>query len=158
MQAAARDHIRDRCIQLDQHARSRQEALRNLHSQWQSILDFRQLVVSEFDIMWQHFPHVSKYICYYLGKYSLDDLVMCAVNCLKINILIWQTFMNFMKMQMCIISWSISPTYIIKHVLLLRLSRFSDRIRSEVWLRGIQRPRPSWSVCTQRCRCSSSMK
>ncbi|XP_037624764.1 HAUS augmin-like complex subunit 5 [Sebastes umbrosus] len=45
MQAAARDHIRDRCIQLDQHARSRQEALRNLHSQWQSILEFRQLVV-----------------------------------------------------------------------------------------------------------------
>lgn len=45
MQAAARDYIRDRCIQLDQHARSRQEALRNLRSQWQSILDFRQLVV-----------------------------------------------------------------------------------------------------------------
>ncbi|KAM9357762.1 HAUS augmin-like complex subunit 5 [Symphorus nematophorus] len=44
MQAAARDHIRDWCIQLDQHARSRQEALRNLRSQWQSILDFRQLV------------------------------------------------------------------------------------------------------------------
>ncbi|XP_019936498.1 HAUS augmin-like complex subunit 5 [Paralichthys olivaceus] len=45
MQAAARDHIRDRCIKLDQHARSRQEALRNLRSQWQSILHFRQLVV-----------------------------------------------------------------------------------------------------------------
>ncbi|XP_034053961.1 HAUS augmin-like complex subunit 5 [Gymnodraco acuticeps] len=45
MQAAARDHIRERCIQLDQQARSRQEALRSLHSQWQSILDFRQLVV-----------------------------------------------------------------------------------------------------------------
>ncbi|XP_031719860.1 HAUS augmin-like complex subunit 5 [Anarrhichthys ocellatus] len=45
MQAAARDQIRERCIQLDQHARSRQEALRNLHSQWQSILDFRQQVV-----------------------------------------------------------------------------------------------------------------
>ncbi|KAI4789553.1 hypothetical protein KUCAC02_035169 [Chaenocephalus aceratus] len=44
MQAAARDHIRERCIQLDQQARSRQEALRSLHSQWQSILDFRQLV------------------------------------------------------------------------------------------------------------------
>nr|XP_046247628.1 HAUS augmin-like complex subunit 5 [Scatophagus argus] len=44
MKAAARDHIRDRCIQFDQHARSRQEAIRNLHSQWQSILDFRQLV------------------------------------------------------------------------------------------------------------------
>uniref|UniRef100_UPI0037E8C707 HAUS augmin-like complex subunit 5 n=1 Tax=Semicossyphus pulcher TaxID=241346 RepID=UPI0037E8C707 len=45
MQTAARDHIRDRCIQLDQHARSRQEALKNLRRQWQSILDFRQLVV-----------------------------------------------------------------------------------------------------------------
>lgn len=47
MQTAARDHIRDWCIQLDQHARSRQEALKNLRNQWQSILDFRQLVVSE---------------------------------------------------------------------------------------------------------------
>ncbi|XP_040896412.1 HAUS augmin-like complex subunit 5 [Toxotes jaculatrix] len=45
MQAAARDHIRDQCIQLDQRARSQQEALRNLCSQWQSILDFRQLVM-----------------------------------------------------------------------------------------------------------------
>ncbi|XP_063323075.1 HAUS augmin-like complex subunit 5 [Pelmatolapia mariae] len=45
MQAAARDYIRDRCIQLDQHAQSRQEALRSLRSGWQSILDFRQLVL-----------------------------------------------------------------------------------------------------------------
>ncbi|TNN89277.1 HAUS augmin-like complex subunit 5 [Liparis tanakae] len=45
MQAAARNQIRDRCHQLDQHARSRQDVLRNLHSQWQSILDFRQQVV-----------------------------------------------------------------------------------------------------------------
>ncbi|XP_029356196.1 HAUS augmin-like complex subunit 5 isoform X2 [Echeneis naucrates] len=45
MQATARDHIRHQCIQLDQHARSRQEVLRNLRSQWQSILNFRQLVV-----------------------------------------------------------------------------------------------------------------
>lgn len=45
MQAAARDYIRDRCIQLDQHAQSRQEALRSLRRQWQSILDFRQLVL-----------------------------------------------------------------------------------------------------------------
>ncbi|XP_008406140.1 HAUS augmin-like complex subunit 5 [Poecilia reticulata] len=44
MQAAARDHIRERCIQLDQHARNRQEALRSLRSQWQNILDFRNLV------------------------------------------------------------------------------------------------------------------
>ncbi|XP_039908978.1 HAUS augmin-like complex subunit 5 [Simochromis diagramma] len=45
MQAAARDYIKDRCIQLDQHAQSRQEALRSLRRQWQSILDFRQLVL-----------------------------------------------------------------------------------------------------------------
>ncbi|KAM4628853.1 HAUS augmin-like complex subunit 5 [Polymixia lowei] len=44
MQAAARDHVREQCLHLDQEARSRQEALRNLRSQWQSILDFRQLV------------------------------------------------------------------------------------------------------------------
>ncbi|XP_033821323.1 HAUS augmin-like complex subunit 5 [Periophthalmus magnuspinnatus] len=44
MQAATRDFIRDQCIQLDQQARSRQEVLRNLHSQWQSILNFRKLV------------------------------------------------------------------------------------------------------------------
>ncbi|XP_029904900.1 HAUS augmin-like complex subunit 5 [Myripristis murdjan] len=45
MQVAARDYIREQCLQLDRQARSRQEALRKLHSQWQSILDFRQLVV-----------------------------------------------------------------------------------------------------------------
>uniref|UniRef100_A0A3Q4MTP0 HAUS augmin-like complex, subunit 5 n=1 Tax=Neolamprologus brichardi TaxID=32507 RepID=A0A3Q4MTP0_NEOBR len=50
MQAAARDHIRDRCIQLDQHAQSRQEALRSLRSQWQSILDFRQLLLRQEQI------------------------------------------------------------------------------------------------------------
>uniref|UniRef100_A0A3P8RT15 HAUS augmin-like complex, subunit 5 n=1 Tax=Amphiprion percula TaxID=161767 RepID=A0A3P8RT15_AMPPE len=50
MRSAARDHIRDRCIQLDQDARSRQEALRNLRSQWQSILDFRQLFLRQEDI------------------------------------------------------------------------------------------------------------
>uniref|UniRef100_M4AWP6 HAUS augmin-like complex, subunit 5 n=1 Tax=Xiphophorus maculatus TaxID=8083 RepID=M4AWP6_XIPMA len=47
MQAAARDHIRERCIQLDQHARNRQEALRSLRSQWQSILDFRELALRQ---------------------------------------------------------------------------------------------------------------
>ncbi|KAF3690916.1 HAUS augmin-like complex subunit 5 [Channa argus] len=45
MQTAARDYIRDWCTQLDQNARSRQEALRHLRSKWQSILNFRQLVV-----------------------------------------------------------------------------------------------------------------
>lgn len=44
MKAATRDYIRDRCIQLNQQARSRQELLQNLHSQWQSILDFRKWV------------------------------------------------------------------------------------------------------------------
>ncbi|CAL8395946.1 unnamed protein product [Boreogadus saida] len=44
MQTAATDYIRDRCLQYDQQARSRQEALRNLRNQWQSILDFRRLV------------------------------------------------------------------------------------------------------------------
>uniref|UniRef100_A0A665TH76 HAUS augmin-like complex, subunit 5 n=1 Tax=Echeneis naucrates TaxID=173247 RepID=A0A665TH76_ECHNA len=50
MQATARDHIRHQCIQLDQHARSRQEVLRNLRSQWQSILNFRQLVLRQEEI------------------------------------------------------------------------------------------------------------
>lgn len=45
MKTAARDYIREWCIQRDQHARSQQEVLRNLRSQQQSILDFRQLVV-----------------------------------------------------------------------------------------------------------------
>ncbi|KAM3875650.1 HAUS augmin-like complex subunit 5 [Diretmus argenteus] len=44
MQVSARDYIREQCLHLDQQARSQQEALRNLHSQWESILDFRQLV------------------------------------------------------------------------------------------------------------------
>ncbi|XP_068599643.1 HAUS augmin-like complex subunit 5 [Brachionichthys hirsutus] len=45
MNAAIRDFVRDWCIKSDQHARSRQEALKNIHRQWQSILDFRQLVI-----------------------------------------------------------------------------------------------------------------
>ncbi|XP_061883713.1 HAUS augmin-like complex subunit 5 [Entelurus aequoreus] len=49
MKAASRDHIRDWCIQLDQHARSRQEALQKLRSQWQSVMDFRQQVLLRQD-------------------------------------------------------------------------------------------------------------
>ncbi|XP_077390879.1 HAUS augmin-like complex subunit 5 isoform X2 [Festucalex cinctus] len=45
MKAATRDHIQQWCIQLDQHARSRQEAIRKLHDQWQKVMNFRQLVV-----------------------------------------------------------------------------------------------------------------
>ncbi|KAM9761708.1 HAUS augmin-like complex subunit 5 isoform 1-T2 [Menidia menidia] len=45
MQAARRDYIRERCIQLDHHAKGQQEELRSLCSQWQRILDFRKLVV-----------------------------------------------------------------------------------------------------------------
>ncbi|XP_041704865.2 HAUS augmin-like complex subunit 5 [Coregonus clupeaformis] len=44
MQTAVRDGVQDQCVQMEQHARDRQEALRNLRSQWQSIMDFRQLV------------------------------------------------------------------------------------------------------------------
>ncbi|XP_056893182.1 HAUS augmin-like complex subunit 5 [Takifugu flavidus] len=44
MKAAARDYIREWCIQVNQRARSRQEALRNLQNQQQRILAFRELV------------------------------------------------------------------------------------------------------------------
>ncbi|KAM9529931.1 HAUS augmin-like complex subunit 5 isoform 2-T2 [Salvelinus alpinus] len=44
MQVAVRDGVRNQCVEMEQHARDRQEALRNLRSQWQSITDFRQLV------------------------------------------------------------------------------------------------------------------
>ncbi|CAB1324248.1 unnamed protein product [Coregonus sp. 'balchen'] len=43
IQAAVRAGVQDQCVQMEQHARDRQEALRNLRSQWQSIMDFRQL-------------------------------------------------------------------------------------------------------------------
>ncbi|XP_062854862.1 HAUS augmin-like complex subunit 5 [Trichomycterus rosablanca] len=42
--AAVRDGVRDRCARLQQQNRERREALRSLQSQWQSIMDFRQLV------------------------------------------------------------------------------------------------------------------
>lgn len=45
MKAAARDYIREWCIQVDKRVRSRQEALRNLQNQQQRILAFRELVV-----------------------------------------------------------------------------------------------------------------
>ncbi|XP_029606898.1 HAUS augmin-like complex subunit 5 isoform X2 [Salmo trutta] len=44
MQAAVRDGVRNQCVEMEQHARDRQQALRNLRSQWQSITDFRRLV------------------------------------------------------------------------------------------------------------------
>ncbi|KAG7267802.1 hypothetical protein CRUP_003221 [Coryphaenoides rupestris] len=44
MQAATTDSVRDQCLQLDQQARSWQEAMRQLRNQWQRVLDFRRLV------------------------------------------------------------------------------------------------------------------
>ncbi|KAJ8270556.1 hypothetical protein GJAV_G00116340 [Gymnothorax javanicus] len=47
IQAAVRDRMQEQCILLGQQAKDRQEALRNLRSQWQSIIDFRELVVKK---------------------------------------------------------------------------------------------------------------
>ncbi|KAG9343249.1 hypothetical protein JZ751_014230 [Albula glossodonta] len=44
MQAAVRDSVQEQCLQLGRQIMDRQEALRSLRSQWQSIMDFRQLV------------------------------------------------------------------------------------------------------------------
>ncbi|XP_036410376.1 HAUS augmin-like complex subunit 5 [Megalops cyprinoides] len=44
VKAAVRTSVQGQCVQLAQQAKDRQEALRNLRSQWQSIMDFRQLV------------------------------------------------------------------------------------------------------------------
>ncbi|XP_056133586.1 HAUS augmin-like complex subunit 5 [Lampris incognitus] len=44
MQAATRDFIREQCLHLDQQAKSQQKAVQSVQSQWQGILDFRQLV------------------------------------------------------------------------------------------------------------------
>lgn len=46
MRAAARDYIREWCSLRERDARSRQTVLRNLQKQQQSILDFRQSMVS----------------------------------------------------------------------------------------------------------------
>ncbi|GAA6076016.1 HAUS augmin-like complex subunit 5 [Tachysurus ichikawai] len=43
-QAAVRDSMREQCAQLQLENREKREALRSLHTQWQSIMDFRQLV------------------------------------------------------------------------------------------------------------------
>ncbi|XP_051525408.1 HAUS augmin-like complex subunit 5 isoform X2 [Myxocyprinus asiaticus] len=43
-QAVVRDSIREQCTQLQLRAREAQEAIRTLHTQWQSVIDFRQLV------------------------------------------------------------------------------------------------------------------
>ncbi|XP_053715627.1 HAUS augmin-like complex subunit 5 isoform X1 [Synchiropus splendidus] len=45
MQTAARDYIRDWCVQLDQQARSRQETLKSLKKEEKNILDFRKQVI-----------------------------------------------------------------------------------------------------------------
>ncbi|XP_073675692.1 HAUS augmin-like complex subunit 5 isoform X2 [Garra rufa] len=43
-QAAVRDSIREQCAQLQMQAREGQDAIRTLQTQWQSVMDFRQLV------------------------------------------------------------------------------------------------------------------
>ncbi|XP_051509916.1 HAUS augmin-like complex subunit 5 isoform X2 [Myxocyprinus asiaticus] len=43
-QAGVRDSIREQCTQLQLRAREGQEAIRTLQTQWQSVMDFRQLV------------------------------------------------------------------------------------------------------------------
>uniref|UniRef100_A0A672LUR3 HAUS augmin-like complex subunit 5 n=1 Tax=Sinocyclocheilus grahami TaxID=75366 RepID=A0A672LUR3_SINGR len=43
-QAAVRDRIREQCAQLQLQAREGQDAIRSLQTQWQSVMDFRQLV------------------------------------------------------------------------------------------------------------------
>ncbi|KAF4072615.1 hypothetical protein AMELA_G00264970 [Ameiurus melas] len=42
--AAVRDGVREQCAQLQLENREKREALRSLHTQWRSIMDFRQLV------------------------------------------------------------------------------------------------------------------
>lgn len=59
MQAAVRDGVRNQCVKMEQHARDRQEALRNLRSQWQSITDFRRLVVRKCTV----FCSLYFYLC-----------------------------------------------------------------------------------------------
>ncbi|KAM9832160.1 HAUS augmin-like complex subunit 5 [Neosynchiropus ocellatus] len=49
MQSAARDSIRDWCVQLEQQARSRQETVKSLKREEKNILDFRKLVVLRQD-------------------------------------------------------------------------------------------------------------
>lgn len=43
-QSAVRDNIKEQCTQLQLRARQGQEAIRTLQTQWQSVMDFRQLV------------------------------------------------------------------------------------------------------------------
>lgn len=44
-QVAVRDNIREQFTQLQLRARQGQEAIRTLQTQWQSVMDFRQLLV-----------------------------------------------------------------------------------------------------------------
>lgn len=125
MQAAARDYIRDRCIQLDQHAQSRQEALRSLRRQWQSILDFRQLVVR---VDRQYFG--MKYFLHALYIVDLWSRWLLGVRRL--------TFCQHLSHHKN------------NHVLLSCFYSFSDKSRSEVWLRGTRQPRRSWFIFTER--------
>lgn len=46
MKAALRDDVLGQCERLEEQVRSRQDAVHGLRSRWQSIVDFRQRVVS----------------------------------------------------------------------------------------------------------------
>ncbi|KAI2661746.1 HAUS augmin-like complex subunit 5 [Labeo rohita] len=45
-QTAVRDSIREQCAQLQMQAREGQDAIRTVQTQWQSVMDFRQLVLN----------------------------------------------------------------------------------------------------------------
>lgn len=53
-QAAVREKIREQCTQLQVRARQGQEAIRTLQAQWQSVMDFRQLVVGSLCLFIGH--------------------------------------------------------------------------------------------------------
>lgn len=55
-QTAVRDSVREQVTLLQQENREKREALRSLHTQWQSIMDFRQLVVRGSDSTTQPCP------------------------------------------------------------------------------------------------------
>uniref|UniRef100_A0A8B9HRT6 HAUS augmin like complex subunit 5 n=1 Tax=Astyanax mexicanus TaxID=7994 RepID=A0A8B9HRT6_ASTMX len=55
-QAAVRDSVREQCAQLQLQSRARHEALQSLQAQWQSIMDFRQLV----DVRQEHIRSLIK--------------------------------------------------------------------------------------------------
>lgn len=135
MQAATTDSVRDQCLQLDQQARSWQEAMRQLRNQWQRVLDFRRLVVRESK---RRMDHMGRVLGRNPPSVSLSESI----------------FLLGVFSPVVVVVARDAAVLLAQHSEHLFLCRTPGRSRSEVSLRATPQQKGISSVCTERWECS----